>query len=60
MKEAKACKNCKFLTKEQVCPLCGSKQLVERWKGLIVILNQEKSEIAKKLNLKEGKYAIKI
>jgi len=42
------------------CPKCGSKETTDSFKGKTIILNPEKSEVAKKLNVKEkGIYAIK-
>ena len=61
MTKAKACKICNtiFETGEK-CPKCGSKEYTEGFKGRIIVLNPEKSEIANKLNLKEkGNFAIK-
>ncbi len=61
MPKSKACKICKtiFETGEK-CPKCESKESTESFKGRVVVLNPEKSEIAKKLNLKEkGNFAIK-
>ncbi|MDP3991932.1 MAG: transcription elongation factor subunit Spt4 [Candidatus Pacearchaeota archaeon] len=61
MAKQKACKVCNIIydTGEK-CPRCGSKEFTEGFKGRIQVLNSEKSEIAKKLNLKEkGNYAIK-
>ena len=46
---------------KEVCPVCGGNQFTNTWKGRIAILNSEKSEIAKKLEIKkDGEYAIKI
>lgn len=61
MVKSKACKNCKTIIKTgSKCPKCGSEQLTETIKGKIIILNPEKSEIAKKTDFKEkGLYAIK-
>jgi DNA-directed RNA polymerase subunit E" len=60
MAKPKACKICKLIHEENVCPKCGSKETTEGFKGRIVVLNPEKSEIAAKLNLKEkGNFAIK-
>jgi DNA-directed RNA polymerase subunit E" len=58
----KACINCRLiLEQEEECPLCHSKNLTEKFSGQIVIIDPEKSEIAKKLNIKvPGRYAIKI
>lgn len=42
------------------CPNCDSKESTEGFKGRIVVLNPEKSEIAKKINLKgKGNFALK-
>ncbi len=62
MAKAKACKLCSTILEEggDKCPNCGSKELTEGFKGRAVIINPEKSEVAKKLNLKEsGNFAIK-
>ncbi len=61
MAKAKACKECSTVYEdEDKCPKCGSKDSTDTFKGRIVVLNPEKSEIAQKLNLKEkGNFAIK-
>ena len=61
MPKLKACKLCNTIVEEgDKCPNCGSKELTESFKGRAVILNPEKSEVAKKLNLKQkGNFAIK-
>lgn len=60
-KKDKACKICNTIFESgEKCPKCDSKEHTEGFKGRIVILNPEKSEIAKELNLKEkGNFAIK-
>ena len=61
MPKQKACKLCNsiFETGEK-CPKCGSKEITDSFKGRIVLLNPEKSEVAQKINLKEkGNFAIK-
>jgi len=56
----KACKNCKTVYTGQKCPKCGSEEKSTGFKGKVVVLNAEESEIAKKLKIKEkGVYAIK-
>jgi len=57
----KACKNCnRIYEKDDKCPKCGSTEYTESWKGRVVILNPEKSEVAQKLKIKEkGVYAVK-
>lgn len=60
MRKPKACKNCKMIVEGDTCPICKGNQLVENWKGKIIILDPEKSEIAKKLNIKQkGSFALK-
>jgi DNA-directed RNA polymerase subunit E" len=61
MAKPKACKICNTIMEQgEKCSRCESKELTEGYKGRIVVLNPEKSEIAQKLNLKEkGNFAIK-
>jgi len=57
----KVCRKCKIFVEKEICPICQGNQFSTSWKGRITILNAEKSEIAKKLEIKkEGEYAIKI
>lgn len=42
------------------CPICADSKLTKSWKGRIVILNPEKSELAKKtLHTDAGMYALR-
>ena len=61
MPKAKACKLCSTIYEDgDKCPNCESKESTEGFKGRVVVLDPEKSEIAQKLNLKEkGNFAIK-
>jgi DNA-directed RNA polymerase subunit E" len=60
MTKQKACKICKIIYEGEKCPKCGSKESTESYKGRIVVFDSEKSEIAKKLGIKEkGNFAIK-
>jgi len=57
----KVCRKCKIFVEKDVCPICQGNQFTNTYKGRITILNAEKSEIAKKLEIKkDGEYAIKI
>ncbi len=57
----RACRSCKILTDGDTCPICKGKDLSEDYMGLIIILNPESSELAKKLGIeKPGRYAIKV
>ncbi|PIU75830.1 DNA-directed RNA polymerase subunit E'' [Candidatus Pacearchaeota archaeon CG06_land_8_20_14_3_00_35_12] len=60
MSKGKVCKKCKIFVEDEKCPICGDSNFTETWKGKVIILNPETSEIAKRLKLeKEGAYAIK-
>ena len=60
MKGKRVCKTCKIFVEESKCSFCGNNQFVTSWKGRVIVLNPEQSEIAKKLNVKKkGTYAIK-
>lgn len=60
--EEKACRNCKLIISHgDTCPSCGSKNLTTKWSGYAIILNAEKSSIAKLLGVKlNSTYAINI
>jgi DNA-directed RNA polymerase subunit E" len=60
MPKQKACKICNTIYEGDKCPKCESKESTESFKGRIVVLDSEKSEIAKKLDIKKkGNFAIK-
>ncbi len=60
VKTPKACRNCSFITNEDKCPRCGE-ETSKDWQGYVIILDHEKSEIAKKLNVHvNGKYALRV
>lgn len=60
MAKQKACKICNTIYEGEKCPKCGSRESTEGFKGRIIVLDPEKSEIAQKLNLKsKGEFAIK-
>lgn len=51
--EEMVCKNCRIVISHgDKCPLCGSTELTSRWNGYVIMLNADKSDIAKKLGLK--------
>ncbi len=60
MPKQKACKICNVIYEGDKCLKCGSKESTEGFKGRIVVFDSKKSEIAKKLGIKEkGNFAIK-
>jgi len=57
----RACRNCKMITTKSSCESCGSTNLTGNFAGLIIIFDEERSEIAKELGLrKKGSYAVKV
>ena len=57
----KACKNCRYISNGPVCPNCKSTNLSDDWTGLAVIIDPDKSEIAKMMRVKApGRYAIRV
>jgi DNA-directed RNA polymerase subunit E" len=57
----KACTNCHFITKENVCPKCKSTSLSEDFSGIVIIFDPGESAIAKAMKIKEnGRYALKV
>ncbi|HIQ31924.1 MAG TPA: DNA-directed RNA polymerase subunit E'' [Methanothermococcus okinawensis] len=56
----KACLKCKYLTEEDRCPICNS-EVSENWRGLLIVLNPLKSEVAKKVKIDmKGRFALTV
>jgi DNA-directed RNA polymerase subunit E" len=57
----KACANCHFITKENVCPKCRSTTLSEDFGGIVIVFDPENSTVAKAMKIKDkGRYALKV
>lgn len=57
-----ACKECRYIiqTKEKACPKCQG-ELSDKYSGLVVILDPERSEIAKLIGVNVvGSYAVRV
>jgi DNA-directed RNA polymerase subunit E" len=57
-----ACKECRYIvnTKEKACPKCGG-ELSDKYSGMVVILDPERSEIAKLVGINApGSYAVRV
>lgn len=55
----KVCRDCKRFVKGNVCPICRQSNFSRSWKGIVVVIDPEGSEIAQNLGIKApGKYAI--
>jgi len=60
-KTLKVCRKCRAFVRGDVCAVCGSRDLTTTWAGVAIILDPEKSEIAKKMGAEiPGKYALKV
>ena len=56
----KVCRKCKLFVEGNECTICKSTEFTTTWMGRITIMDPDKSEIAKKLDIKiAGNYAIK-
>jgi len=61
-KSIRACRKCRTIVtgKEEVCPVCGSRDFSEEWSGLVIILRED-SEVTEMLGEKRpGRYAVNI
>jgi len=56
----RACRNCRSITTKSICETCGSTNLTANFFGLIIVLDEERSEIARELGLRRGAYAIQV
>jgi len=56
-----ACRKCKRVTTEKVCPGCKSSDLTPDWSGVVLVVDPTNSEVSKTLSItQKGKYAIKV
>lgn len=57
----RACRTCKIITEENLCPICKNTDLSDDYSGLVIILDPESSQLAKKMDIrKKGRYALRI
>ena len=57
----RACRTCKNISDESVCPVCKGNEFSDDYSGLLIVLDPENSLLAEKLNTTEpGNYALKI
>ncbi len=56
----RACKACSVISNDEVCPNCGG-QTSREWQGYIVVIDHEKSDIAKKMGITtNGRFALRV
>jgi DNA-directed RNA polymerase subunit E" len=57
----RSCRTCKIIIDENVCPVCKGTDLSDDYSGLLIVIDPETSQLAKKMEIvKEGRYALKI
>jgi DNA-directed RNA polymerase subunit E" len=57
----RACRHCHYITTEDRCPVCGSRDLSDEWFDLVIVTDPEKSRIGQAIGAKvPGKYAIRV
>ncbi len=57
----RVCRNCRRVVTSNVCDNCGSSDLASRFRGLVIIIDPERSRLSEVLEVeKAGTYAIKI
>jgi DNA-directed RNA polymerase subunit E" len=58
---SRACRKCKTISNVNPCPICKNTEKSDDFSGLLVVLDANKSMLAKKLEANEpGNYALKI
>jgi len=61
LSKERACRNCHAIVQGEVCPVCNNSSLSEEWSGLVIIIDPENSEIAKKMKIeRSGRYALRV
>ncbi|MDI6859971.1 MAG: transcription elongation factor subunit Spt4 [Methanocellales archaeon] len=56
----RVCRECHRVVEGSVC-ICGSTSTSTDWAGYVIIIDPERSETAKKMNVnRAGKYALKV
>ncbi len=62
MNKEKACRECRFLMEEgDKCLNCEGTTFTTFWRGYVVIIDPEQSEIAKKMGItRKGKFALRL
>jgi DNA-directed RNA polymerase subunit E" len=58
----KVCKKCKrVLESSDVCPTCKTSDTTTHWKGYVIVIDPERSEVAKEVGASfPGRYALRL
>lgn len=56
-----ACRSCHLLVAGNICPDCKRSALSRDWVGELVVIDPDKSALAKRLNItKSGRFALRV
>ncbi len=59
----KACTRCRLLVPHDTaaCPSCGSTSFTDTWSGVVIVVDPERSKLARMLDIKKpGRYALRL
>ena len=57
----RACRTCHLVTNANICPNCKISSLSTDWAGEIIVVDPEKSVLAKRLEItRPGRYALRV
>jgi DNA-directed RNA polymerase subunit E" len=57
----RACRTCKNISEDSICPVCRGSEFSDDYSGLLIVLEPDNSLLAEKLETNEpGAYALKI
>ena len=60
-KLVRVCRECHRVVEGETCTVCGSGNISTDWAGYLVIIDPQRSEVAKKMNITlPGRYALKV
>lgn len=58
-KQVAVCRGCHRVVEGETCVVCGTANLTDDWAGYLVVIDPERSEIARKLEITlPGRYAL--
>lgn len=56
-----ACEKCNRIVDGDSCPVCGDSSLSDDWRGYVIILDPEDSQVASRMNIDTpGRYALRV
>ena len=60
-KQLSVCRECHRVVEGESCSICGVSNLTADWTGYLVIIDPERSEVAKRMNISlPGRFALKV